>query len=58
MALSNERDALKTQLEQTTSTLKTLEAEKTSLLSEETEALRRNVSRRDEEVRSDHVEFT
>ncbi|KAF6034387.1 GOLGA4 [Bugula neritina] len=55
LALSNERDALKTQLEQTTSTLKTLEAEKTSLLSEEAEALRRNVSRRDEE---DVYDFT
>lgn len=48
--LNNERDALKTQLEDVTATLAKMEAEKSSLLSEEAEALRRNVSRRDEEV--------
>ena len=48
--LSNERDALKAQLEDATSSLQKLETERTSLFSEEADALRKSVSRRDEEV--------
>lgn len=50
MLLSNERDALRTQLEEATGTLQRLESEKSALFSEEADALRRSVSRRDEEV--------
>lgn len=48
--LSNERDALKSQLEEATSSLSRLESEKAALFSEEADALRKSVSRRDEEV--------
>ena len=49
--ITNERDAYKTQLDEATSTLSKQESEKASLFSEEAEALRKSISRRDEEVR-------
>ena len=49
--ITNERDAYKTQLDEATSILSKQESEKASLFSEEAEALRKSISRRDEEVR-------
>ena len=55
--ITNERDAYKTQLDEATSTLSKQESEKASLFSEEAEALRKSISRRDEEVRGSPQNF-